>query len=170
LSEWQEKGYLKKIVKGHYVFTDQSLDEQRLYEIACRIYRPSYISLESAIAYHGLIPESVYAVTAVSTRRTNVFDTPVARFSYRTIKGSCFFGYTIGPGRTRMASVEKTVLDYLYLNPSMNNADDFAAWRFNREAFLERLDNEQFFSTLERFGVRALTARAKRFLQWVQHD
>lgn len=169
LSEWQEKGYLRKVVKGRYIFADAPLDEQRLFEIAVRIYRPSYISLESALSHHGLIPESVYAVTAISTRRTYLFDTPIGRFSYRTLKPGLFFGYTIGPGRVRMATLEKTVLDFLYLNPSLNGPDDFSSWRFNRETFLDRYDSESFSSCADRYGVRALAARAERFLDWVHH-
>jgi predicted transcriptional regulator of viral defense system len=169
LSEWQEKGYLRKIIKGHYLFTDAQLDEQRLFEIAVRIYRPSYISLQTALSHHGLIPESVYAVTAVSTRRTYSFDTPIGRFSYRTLNPRLFFGYSIGPGLVRMATLEKTVLDFLYLNPSMSGPDDFSSWRFNREAFLHRYDSELFSICVDRFGVRALAGRAGRFLEWVHH-
>lgn len=169
LSEWQEKGYLKKVVKGQYIFVDARLDEQRLFEIAVRIYRPSYISLETALSHHGLIPESVYAVTAVSTRRTYRCDTPIGRFSFRTLRPRLFFGYTIGPGLARMATLEKTVLDFLYLNPSMSGPDDFSSWRFNREIFLDRYDRELFSRFVDRYGVRALAARARRFLEWVNH-
>ncbi|RQW01933.1 hypothetical protein EH222_14260, partial [candidate division KSB1 bacterium] len=44
LSEWQEKGYIKKIIRSYYVFSDVELDEPVLFEIANRIHQPSYIS------------------------------------------------------------------------------------------------------------------------------
>ncbi|MFA5142987.1 MAG: hypothetical protein WC522_02300 [Candidatus Omnitrophota bacterium] len=69
LNEWREKGYLKKVIKGHYIFSDLSLDENRLFEIANRIYAPSYVYFEMALAYYGLIPESVYGITSASTRK-----------------------------------------------------------------------------------------------------
>ncbi len=169
LSEWQEKGYLRKIVKGHYVFTDTPLDEPRLFEIAARIYRPSYVSLESALSRHGLIPESVYAVTAVSTRRTYRFETPIGRFSYRTVKPGFFFGYEIGPGPARVATPEKALLDLLYLEPGLNGPEDFSSRRLNREAFLASCDGDRFSRLAARSGVRALADRAGRFLQWVHH-
>jgi hypothetical protein len=68
-----------------------------------------------------------------------------------------------------MATLEKTVLDFLYLNPSMSGPDDFSSWRFNRETFLDRYDRELFSCFVDRYGVRALAARARRFLEWVKH-
>ena len=90
LNEWQKKGYIKKIVKGYYIFSDLELNEKVLYEIGNKIYRPSYISFQTALSYYGLIPESVYAMTSASTRKTYHFKTPIAEFVYRTISTSTF--------------------------------------------------------------------------------
>ena len=95
LNEWQDKGYIKKIIKGYYIFSDLELSENILFEIANRIYSPSYISFEMALSYYHLIPESVYGITSASTRRTYKFKTPIAEFSYRTIKHNLFFGYNL---------------------------------------------------------------------------
>src|SRR3989338_7420397 len=77
LNEWQDKGYIKKLIRGYYIFSDLELNENVLFEIANRIYDPSYVSLEAALSYYGLIPESVYGISSVSTRRTYKFKTPV---------------------------------------------------------------------------------------------
>jgi len=90
-----KKGYIKKIIKGYYIFSDSELNDNVLFEIANRIYVPSYISYEMALSYYNLIPESVYDITSVSTRRTYNFNTLIASFSYRTIKPCLFFGYNI---------------------------------------------------------------------------
>jgi predicted transcriptional regulator of viral defense system len=73
LNEWQNKGFIKKVIKGFYIFSDLELNEKVLFEIANRIYSPSYISFETALFWHGLIPESVYGITSASTRRTYKF-------------------------------------------------------------------------------------------------
>lgn len=117
LSEWQKKGYIKKIIKGYYLFSDVDIEESTLLAIANKIYKPSYISFETAMSYYRLIPESIYMITSASTRRTSRFETPMARFSYRTIKPALFFGYSLLPGGTKMAFLEKALLDYFYLNP-----------------------------------------------------
>ena len=95
LNEWQDKGYIKKIIRGYYIFSDLEINEQILFEIANKIYSPSYISLEMVLSYYHLIPESVYGITSVSTRRTYSFITPIAEFIYKTVKPQLFFGYNL---------------------------------------------------------------------------
>jgi len=56
LNEWQDKGYIKKVIRGYYIFSDLQLSEEILFKIANRIYSPSYVSLESALSYYHLIP------------------------------------------------------------------------------------------------------------------
>lgn len=41
LNEWQEKWYIKKVIKGYYIFSDSKLDENIIFNIANRIYSPS---------------------------------------------------------------------------------------------------------------------------------
>ena len=50
--------------------------------LAQLLYGPSYISLESALSYHGWIPEAVRAVTSVTSKRSRNFDTPIGLFTY----------------------------------------------------------------------------------------
>ncbi len=54
LSEWQKKGYIKKIVKGYYLFSEVNIDESMLSAIANKIYKPSYISFETAMSHYRL--------------------------------------------------------------------------------------------------------------------
>ena len=93
LNEWQDNGYIKKVVRGYYIFSDLKLSEEILFKIANRIYLPSYISLESALSYYHLIPESVYGITSISTRKTYHFVTSIGEFIYRALKPPLFFGY-----------------------------------------------------------------------------
>lgn len=45
LNEWQEKGYIKKIIRGYYIFSDFELNENVLFEIANKIHSPELFSL-----------------------------------------------------------------------------------------------------------------------------
>jgi len=54
--------------------------------LANLIYGPSYVSLETALAYHGWIPEAVRNCTSVTSGRPRHFDTHLGRFSYVRIK------------------------------------------------------------------------------------
>jgi predicted transcriptional regulator of viral defense system len=167
LSEWQKKGYIKKIIKGHYLFSDFDIDESTLLAIANKIYKPSYISFETALSYYRLIPESIYMITSASTRRTSLFETPMARFSYRTIKPSLFFGYSLLTGGIKMAFVEKAILDYLYINPAVRTADDFGSLRINREEMLNRVNMERLTGYVQRFNHKRLSKTMKHFLRWL---
>jgi hypothetical protein len=63
--------------------------------LAQRIYGPSYISLETALSYHGWIPEAVYAITSVSLDRSREFDTPMGHFSFTRVPQETFYAEVI---------------------------------------------------------------------------
>jgi len=172
LNEWQEKGYIRKVIKGYYIFSDLSLEEKILFEIANRIYSPSYISFEMALAYYGLIPESVYGITSASTRKTSHFITPIGEFLYRTIRPKLYFGFEILKNNGKMfklASPEKSFLDLFYIKRELRYTADFAGLRVNREAFYKLIDRKKLNSYLAAFGQRSLKRRVDNFLEYVRH-
>lgn len=172
LNDWQAKGYIKKLIKGYYIFSDLRLDERSMFEIANRIYPPSYVSFEMALSYYGFIPESVYGITSASSRRTYAFKTPVAEFTYRTIAPRLFFGYDIiayGNKSFKIAAAEKAVLDYFYNNPNIRNKDDFVSLRINKKAFLKIINENKLRRYLARFAKKPLTKRVKLFLEFIKH-
>lgn len=170
LNEWQNQCYIKKVIKNFYVFTDIMPDEHYLFEIANRIYPPSYISLETALSYYNLIPESVYTVTSVSTRRTYTFDAEIGQFIYRKIKPAIFFGYKLleyGDKIIKIASIEKTILDFLYLNSDINSVSAIESIRFNKEEFLNNADKNKLNDYLELFNNKQLSKRIKVFWEYI---
>jgi len=170
LYEWQKKGYIKKLIKGYYIFSDLERTEEVLFEIANRIYAPSYISFEMALSYYHLIPESVYEITSASTRRTYKFETPIAEFSYRSIKRSLFFGYNIirYAGKSyKIATLEKALLDYFYINSKYRDEADFKSLRFNKDIFFNQLNEKRFFEFLEKFDQAVLSKRMKLFWDYM---
>jgi hypothetical protein len=59
--------------------------EPHPFVVAGVLHAPSHISLESALAHHGLIPEAVYQVSSVTVRRSREFSTPLGVFSFRRV-------------------------------------------------------------------------------------
>lgn len=172
LNEWQGKGYIKKVIKGYYIFSDLELNENALFEIANKIYKPSYISFETALSFYHLIPESIYCITSASTRRTYKFKTQMAEFSYRTIKPELFFGYELVSyknKRFKIASIEKTILDYFYINSHIKKENDFACLRMNKDIFLKQVNEEKVYHFLEKFAQKRLGKRIKSFLEFMQN-
>ncbi len=172
LNEWQEKGYIKKVVKEYYVFSDESIDENALFEIANRIYKPSYISFESALSFYQFIPESMYGMTSASTRRTYTFHTPLGNFLYRTVKPDLFFGYEINTYNDnvyKIAGPEKALLDFFYLNRHLRTDADFESLRMNNEIFFQKIDLNKLNSYVEKFSQKNLFGRLNRFI-WFLSD
>ena len=59
--------------------------EPHPFVVAAALHAPSHISLESALAHHGLIPEAVYQVSSVTVARSREFSTPLGVFSFRRV-------------------------------------------------------------------------------------
>lgn len=170
LNEWQVKGYLKKVRRGFYIFSDIELNEQTMFLIANRIYNPSYISMEMAFSYYNLIPESVYGITSVTTKKTNSFKTNIASFIYRHFKPSLMFGYQLKKHQNqniKIAEIEKALLDYLYINPQLKSEADFYEIRFNGQEFLAKANLAKLQNYLEVFNNQSLNQRVKKFLEFI---
>jgi predicted transcriptional regulator of viral defense system len=115
---WVKKGYIKKIEKGLYVLAN-ALNDINPMTLAMKIYPPSYLSLEFALNYHGIIPDIPGIYTSVTTRKTMRYRNAFGNFAYRKIKKELFTGYkTVTQNNIsyNMALPEKAIFDYLYLN------------------------------------------------------
>jgi predicted transcriptional regulator of viral defense system len=172
LVEWQDKGYIKKIIRGHYIFANLELNENVLFEIANRIYSPSYISFEMALSFYHMIPESVYGLTSATSRKTKVFKTKIGDFIYRTIQPRLLFGYKlidyIGR-RFKVAEPEKALLDYFYLKTSIKSEDDFAEMRIDRAQYLTYVDESRLLAYINEFRQKRLSKRVKSFMEYMKN-
>lgn len=114
LETYVKKGLFARAKKGLYIVKNNQPSEE---EIANVLYSPSYISLEYALAYYGIIPEMVYAVTSITTKPTRHFVFNEKSFEYFTIKNSAFTGYSLKKEKEKnflIAEPEKALADYLY--------------------------------------------------------
>lgn len=170
LNEWQNKGYIKKIRRGFYIFADLELTEELLYIIANRTYQPSYVSFETALSYYNLIPEGVYSITSATSKKTFDFSTPISKFIYRKIKPELMFGYKIVSYKNhnfKIAEIEKVLLDYLYINPHLKIKADFEGLRFNVDMFKEKASQDKIQKYLKVFNNKSLAKRIQNFLAYV---
>ena len=114
------QGYLLHIKRGVYCIS-KKMGYPKLpnhFPLSHLIYRLSYISLESALSYHGLIPEAVYTTTSATGKRSCTFTTPLGVFCYQTVPVSCLY---TGVDRVEengyvflMAQPWKAICDYVY--------------------------------------------------------
>jgi len=172
LYEWQKKGYIIGVSRGYYIFSDSKPDEHLLFYIANRIRLCSYISLETALFYYQLIPESVFSVTSVSTKKTIILKSKFSNFIYKTISPKLFFGYDMirdGNYYFRLAKPEKALIDYFYLNPNINTQSDFKSLRINSDIFNKKINKRILFEMLRRIGKKSLDRRMSNFMEFMKN-
>lgn len=115
--------------------------------IANHIYGPSYTSMESALSYYGLIPESVHMVRSMTTKRSRIFDNSISRFDYINCSKEY---YPIGINQKisddfsfLIASPEKALCDLIAYTPGVRPRFINAMLLYLEEDI--RLDMEAFY-------------------------
>ncbi len=135
LHRYSKQGFILQARQGLYVFPDAVPPETYLANV---LYGPSYISGEFALSYHGIIPETVYEITSVTTKSTRRFEALGKVYSYRRIKQSAFAGYSVekqGKFAFYLADPEKAFVDTLYYRVIFGKQP---ISRFNREKINKR--------------------------------
>lgn len=162
LSKWQKSWYIIKIRRGLYIFSDYKFNTSDIFYVANILNEPSYIGIHSALSYYSIIPEWVFTITSISTKRINQQNTDIWNFDYRTIKKELFWWYNIKTIWTisfYISDLEKTILDFLYFNPNIKDFDDFEWIRFNTIELSEKLNFEKVDNYLKVFNNSKLSSR-----------
>jgi len=142
LSRWCAAGRVVQLRRGLYALAEPYRRVRpEPFVIANRLVPSSYVSLESALRAHGLIPEEVPIVTSVTTGRGGRWDTPLGSFAYRNVRSGWFHGYRVlplGAGQSVLvATPEKALLDLVHLTAGGDAPAYLASLRLQG---LERLD------------------------------
>ena len=170
LLTWQNKGYIQKLRNGWYCFTDIQIDETVLFYIANKIYKPSYISLETALYYYGIIPEAVFTVSSISSLKTKEFKNKQSLFTYTNIKSTCFFAYKLVQKQNftfKIAEIEKALLDYLYLRSYIKTYEDIESLRLNKQILKEKLNLQKLFNYALIYNSKTLLKKIKILNQFL---
>lgn len=164
-SHWIKRGLLIRLRQGYYSFPEYLCKPDFSMYFANRIYRPSYVSLHTALAFYGIIPEAVVQITSVSTLKTANFKNAFGEFAYKTVRDDLLFGYDLKPiadGRTlQLAQPEKALLDLLYLYPFYNSANDIEELRLDEDFMQDELNWELLGNYTQKFKNKALEKRVE---------
>ncbi|MDR2146497.1 MAG: hypothetical protein LBE91_08585 [Tannerella sp.] len=166
LTRWQQEGFIVKLRRGFYAFQESILQPNFSLFLSNFIYKPSYVSLHTALAFYGIIPEAVTQITAVSSLKTAEFRNEAAQFSYKKIKPDLFFGYeqkTFGNRSISIATPEKAILDLLYLYPFYNTESEIENLRFDEDFIQKELNIGKLGLYLDKFNNKKLTKRIEIF-------
>lgn len=166
LNRWVKGGRLIKLHKGLYTLAEPYRKiKPEPFCIANGLKSASYVSLQSALAWYGLIPEFVPVITSVTTGRPQTIETPMGRFDFRHINRSFFWGYqqvelTAGQAAF-IARPEKALIDLVYLTP-----------RGDKEEFIEELRIQNLKqidkAILREFAEKTQSPKLKRALKNIE--
>lgn len=149
LSDLVESEILRRLEKGKYLLPDKSLDD---FALANFLYQPSFISLETALNFYGILSQFPYEVTSVTLkkRKEKIIDKKI--FLYLHINPSLYWGYQKREGFL-IAEPEKAILDQLYFVS--------CGWRRINldELNFSKIEKKKLFSYADRFP------KTRRFLK-----
>ena len=173
LSRWVKQRKLSQIRRGWYLiqkpFRKMMIPAAR---IANDVVHPSYLSLEWALGYYGLIPEHVPNLTCVTTQRGIRFTFENRFYSYRNVKSSFFKGYTsiILDGQSVLvARPEKSLLDKIYFFLQGNRWS--GAWlRELRLQNMEDFDSDLFKSYINGSGMKNLELAVSQTITYIREE
>jgi predicted transcriptional regulator of viral defense system len=169
LLRWVRAGRLDQLRRGVYAVAAPYRTRVPHPFVVAGLLRPaSYVSLQSALAHHGLIPEHVPTVTSVTTGRPETLDTSLGRFVFRHVSKRLFRGYDLvrfgGAETAFVASAEKAVLDTVHLSKA---GDSEAFLRELRLQNAEVLELERLKALAEQSGSPKLRRAAALLAQLV---
>ncbi|MEZ0611381.1 hypothetical protein ACAW74_22915 [Fibrella sp. WM1] len=172
LVEWQDKGYLQKIINKYYTWPNQPLTTAKLFFTANRLCANSYVSLWSALRWYGFIPEGVYQVFSVTTRPTHNFDSSLGYFQYQHVKPDLFFGYrpvASSDGDFLLAEPEKALLDTFYLTPAIRDQLDLDGLRLNHDLIAEACQSDRLLGYASQMGNQRVSKLTHLLAERLNH-
>lgn len=131
----EAEGRIVRLKKGLYVASQQETDIPICRElVANQLYGPSYVSLQTALRFYGLIPEYVYMVCSVTTKQSRDFDNKFASFHYQNCTPEYFpLGIRMEQKENYcylIASPEKALCDLIAFTPKLQfrSMIDIGGW------------------------------------------
>lgn len=141
---WAEQGKVEKVRNGVYRSSDLIIESDwDRYVVANELQYPSYVSLYSALYFYNLIPEYVYDVTSVSTKKTQTYIFRGTHYTFQQLKPTLFFGYQVFSwkgNQIRIALLEKAILDFAYLEPLFIDSAWLEEMRFDEDVLRDEVD------------------------------
>jgi predicted transcriptional regulator of viral defense system len=172
LTRWVAGGRLYQLRRGLYALAPpfQKIPPHP-FLVANRLVRGSYVSLQSALAHYGMIPEYVSVTTSVTTGRPGLWDTPLGLFQFRHIRRDLLNGYR----RTALAedqaaflaTPEKALLDLIYLEPGAERPEYLQELRLQH---LDRLDLEELRRQAGGMGKPKLLRATERVVRLAETE
>ncbi len=154
LSRWKASGKVIQLRRNLYVLAPPwRRVEPHPFLVANELHGPSYVSLQSLLAYHEMIPEAVPVTTSVTTGRPMGFRTALGQYTYRHLGPGAFFGYrrlrVLGDQEALVAEPAKALLDLAYLTPEGERAGHLESLRLEE---FDQIGEDQLVAYVRRWA------------------
>ncbi len=176
LGRWQNRKLLVKLRRGVFLLNanDRKINPSKIY-LANQLYSPSYVSLEYALYYYGLIPERVTVLSSITTKKTLRFTNKIAAFIYQHIKPEAFRGFKAVKDEAGLvcfiAEPEKAIVDFFYLNLNKFYGQDESIFEESyRLQNLESLKAKKVMKFAEIFGNGKLMRVSQSFCAIIKKE
>jgi predicted transcriptional regulator of viral defense system len=172
LIRWVKAGKIIQLRRGLYALAEPyRKTNPHPFLVSNRMKKASYVSLQSALAHHGLIPEYVPVVTSVTTGRPEHLRTELGSFTFRHIKKAAFKGFQkieVSTGQFAfIASPEKALADLLYLTPGSEREAYLVELRLQN---LDKIDQSELFKISQEFRSLKLLRAVKKIIRLTQAE
>jgi len=171
LSRWVKSGKIHRLRRGLYAVAPPYQKQQpHPFLVANHLQKASYVSLQSALSYYGLIPEVVNITTSVSTGRPERLKTPLGTYEFRHVKQELFFGYrmiSLGEQSAFVATPEKALLDLIYLQ---SGGDKTAYLEELRLQNTGQLDKDLLMEQSEKFKSPKLRTACRNIIRLISEN
>ncbi|MCQ2244685.1 MAG: hypothetical protein MJZ32_10565 [Bacteroidaceae bacterium] len=152
LASMERSGEIIRLKRGLYVVDGSDFGFPPSMPICSNhIYGPSYVSLQWALSYYGLIPERVYSMTAVTVKRSRDFSNKLGRFTYIQVPEEYFhigISTAMNDGANFLiATREKALCDMILADPYVPNLSIIALKRYLEEDLRFDTDELEHFDT-----------------------
>lgn len=152
IARLEGKKIIQKLTKGKYQFLFHSATD---FLIANFLNQPSYVSLESALSFYGIITGFPYQITSITIKKTKVIEIDNQEFKYSQVSARLFWGYGKLEGFL-LAEPEKALLDYIYLgtkglrNLSFDEIDTSGINRKKLVIYAKKFNNKRITQVVNR--------------------
>ena len=112
---------------------------------------------------------------SITTKKTSTLKSNIHNFSYRNIKKDYFFWYDILTTKTdsiyyKIATIEKAIIDYFYLNSQIKTKEDLYELRRNIDELKEQIDMKKFNKMLLQYKQKSFLNRIKLFISFINSN
>ena len=110
LQRLEKAEIIKRVIKGKYLFLFREVND---FELANFLVNPSYISLESALSFYGILSQFPYTITSITPLKTKKIIYREKEYEFCHLESKYFFGF-VKKDKFLIATPEKALLDELY--------------------------------------------------------